>query len=110
MENRHTNRGAYQNPNVREHHHSAAQARAHRGREAQTRGGRKSDARAILEVIKYIAGLACAAAGFFLIVGTAGASDLELIAISQILKQGAAGLALLAVGFLCCRDLLESEF
>lgn len=39
-----------------------------------------------------------AALGFLLVLGTAGASDCDLIPMSQILRQGCIGLGMLASG------------
>lgn len=100
MENRPTNRRAYKDRNVREHHRSAAPATAHRGREAQTRTGRPGNAVAILESIKYIAGLAFIAAGFLLTYGTVGSMELNRIDFTQALIQCAAGIALMGLGWL----------
>ena len=38
-------------------------------------------------------------AGFFVLLGTAGASDVHSIALKTILKQGAIGLGLMCFGF-----------
>lgn len=40
-----------------------------------------------------------AALGFLLVLGTAGASDCDLIPMSQILRQGCIGLGMLAGGY-----------
>lgn len=50
------------------------------------------------KICHWIFGL-CMSAGFIFMLGTAGASDCDLITFSQIVKQGIIALVLMLVGF-----------
>lgn len=59
--------------------------------------------------VKFLCGVV-SMAGFILILGTAGASDLESIPMDQVLTQSLVGLALLVLGFIGYQIIKEVEW
>lgn len=59
--------------------------------------------------VKFLCGVV-SIAGFILILGTAGASDLESIPMDQVLTQSLVGLGLLVLGFIGYQIIKEVEW